>query len=162
MECLPSLPTNGRRSITIGVVLTSLLLCSCQGDSTRRNVSDAQRLVDQIVAKHPTLVRLTIHAVPTGETESRIIASNISEKLGRASDPEDLRAMTTKQPVVLREGPNLDVTMPILDKVGKAVAAAGITLADDGARSEQVMLSEAEAIAAEVTDGIRATGKLPW
>ena len=147
----------------INVVLLALLLCSCGAFSDNGEESaDVQRLVEQIVAKHPKLVRLTIHAVPTGETESRIIASNISDKLGNLSDPEDLRVMTTKETVVLREGNNLDVTMPILDQAGKAVAATGITLERDGITGEKALVMEAQTIAQELTTGIQAAKSLPW
>ena len=147
----------------INVVLLALLLCSCGAPSDNGEESaDVQRLVEQIVARHPKLVRLTIHAVPTSETESRIIASNISDKLGNLSDPEDLRVMTTKEIVVLREGNNLDVTMPILDKAGKAVAATGITLEEDGVTSETALMMEAQVIAQELTMGIQAAKRLPW
>ena len=147
----------------INVVLLALLLCSCGASSVNGEESaDVQRLVEQIVAKHPKLVRLTIHAVPTGETESRIIASNISDKLGNLSDPDDLRVMTTKETVVLREGNNLDVTMPILDQAGKAVAATGITLERDGITGEKALVMEAPTIAQELTTGIQAAKSLPW
>ena len=89
---------------------------------------EAQRLVERIVAKHPNLVRLTIHAPPTGQTQSRIIACNVHEKIGKPSDPEDLDAMKTGKVVVLEEGDKLDVTAPILDEAGQAVATTGITL----------------------------------
>jgi iron complex outermembrane receptor protein len=146
----------------IGVLIAALLLCSCGSPSTSEKFSEAQRIVDQIVAKHPALVRLTIHAVPAGETESRIIACNIRNKIGKISDPEDLHVMSTKQAVVLREGTNLDVTMPILNKAGTAMAATGITIKDEGNRSEAALLKEADEIAEELTDEIQAMKKLPW
>jgi len=144
-----------------GVVLIALMLCSCASGSDNGQFSDAQRLVDQVVANRPMLVRLTIHAVPAGETESRIIACNLSEKIGQPSDPEDLSVMATGLAVVLREGGNLDVTMPIPDKTGKIVAATGVTLAGDG-RSEEALMREAHEIAHEVTAGIQESKRLPW
>jgi len=146
----------------IGVIFTALLAYSCGVSATHTAFSEAQRLVAQIVAQHPTLMRLTIHAVPTGESENRIIACNIPEKLGQISDPEDLRVMTTKQAVVLREGGNLDVTMPIFNKAGKAIAAAGITFVDEKLGNEQARMQEARAIARQLAAGIQAMGKLPW
>jgi hypothetical protein len=89
----------------------------------------AQAIIDRLVAEHPEIVRLTIHAVPTGEKHSRIIACNIKEKIGRLSDPEDLEAMKSNTTTVLKEGDNLDVTVPISGKTGIPIAASGITLA---------------------------------
>ena len=70
--------------------------------------------------------------------------------------------MTTKETVVLREGNNLDVTMPILDQAGKAVAATGITLERDGITGEKALVMEAQTIAQELTTGIQAAKRLPW
>jgi len=146
-------------SIRLGAALVALLLCSCAGESANNRFSEAQRLVEQIVAKHPKLVRLTIHAVPTGETENRIIACNVGGKIGQISDPEDLRVMDTGQAVVLREGDNLDVTMPIPDDTGRVVAAAGITLSEERGSGTEALMREAEEIAQELTLGIQ--GAIP-
>jgi hypothetical protein len=150
-------------SMRSGVVLLALLLCSCQLTSKKGNeFSEAQRFVEQMVAKHPEIVRLTIHAVPTGETRSRIIACNVYEKRGKPSDPEDLEVMKTKKTVVLREGNNLDVTAAILDKAGKAIAATGITLTFPSNTSQEALVKKAEEIAQELTGAIQAAGQPLW
>jgi len=69
--------------------------------------------------------------------------------------------MTTGRAVVLREGNSLDVTMPILDETGKAIAATGITLAGEDGSSETSLMNEAEEIARELTVGIQAAQRLP-
>jgi hypothetical protein len=114
------------------------------------------------VAKYPEIVRLTIHAVPTGETKSRIIACNIPKKLGQISDPEDLEAMKKKKTVVLREGDNLDVTAPILDKTGKAIAATGITLSFPKGATEDTVVKKAKSIAQELTVAVGEADKPLW
>lgn len=142
-----------------------LLLFSCQTMSMNKkanNFDDAQRLVDRIVAKHRNLVRLTIHAVPTGRSENIIIASNVPEKFGKVSDPEDIEVMETLKPVVLQEGSNLDVTRAILDKAGKPIASTGITLAPGSTASQQALLRETEGIAQELTDGTESAGHPFW
>ena len=144
------------------VVWLSLFLVSCQSLLREPEFVDAQRLVEQTVSKHEGVVRLTIHAVPTGETRSRIIACNIRETLGKASDPEDLEAMRTKKGVVLREGDNLDVTAPIVDKAGNAVAATGITLACPTNAKEEALVEKAKAIAQELSKGIQEAKKPLW
>src|SRR5438876_518028 len=64
--------------------------------------SPAQRLVDELAKKHPELVRIGLHVTPAGSSENIIVASNVAAKLGQKSDPEDLRAMETGRPVVLK------------------------------------------------------------
>jgi len=123
---------------------------------------EAQTLVEKMVSKYPQLVRLTIHAVPTGEKNSRIIACNIKEKIGKPSDPEDLEAMKTNKTVVLKEGNNLDVTAPICNKEGKPIAATGITLRFKKGEKEGVVVERAKAIARELTDAIQGSKKTLW
>lgn len=123
---------------------------------------NAQELVDRVVAKHPDLVRLTIHAVPTGEESSKIIACNIKEKIGKPSDPEDLEAMKTGEIVTLMEGDNLDVTAPIRDKGGKPIAATGITLRVSKGETESAVIDKAKSIADELTMAIQNSDKPLW
>lgn len=100
----------------------------------------AQRLADDLAKRHPELVRIGLHVTPPGGSENIIIASNVAAKIGQKSDPEDVKAMTTGQSVVLKEGENFDVTLP-LHAAGKTVGAIGLTLkplkGDDKARAAQ-------------------------
>lgn len=125
--------------------------------------TSAQSIVDGIVAKNPDVVRLTIHAIPTGGAESKIIACNLAERIGRASDPEDLNAMKTGNSTVLKEGENLDYTAPIRDAAGKTIAATGITLAGPKAgESEADRIAKAENLAKEIQAAVQAAGKTLW
>lgn len=123
---------------------------------------DAQALVKKIVAHYPQIVRLTIHAVPTGKKDSRIIACNVRKKIGKLSGPEDLEAMKNNKTTVLKEGDNLDVTTPLHDKAGKPIAAAGITLHYKKGENEDTVVEKAKSIARELTDSIQKSGKTLW
>ena len=57
----------------------------------------AQLLVDRLATSHPELIR------------------------------EDLSAMKSGKPVVLKEGENLDVTLPLHDSTGNVIGAIGLT-----------------------------------
>ena len=118
--------------------------------------------MDRVVSKHPDLVRLTIHAAPTGEEGSRIIACNIKEKIGTPSDPEDLEVLKTNKIVVLKEGDNLDVTAPIPDKTGNIIAATGITLRFRKGKTENQVIEEAKSIARELSIAIQNSDTPPW
>jgi hypothetical protein len=147
----------------ITLLLPMLLLWSGQPSlGLAREFLEAQQLVEQTVTRYPNLVRLTIHAVPAGEADNRIIACNVREKLGRISDPEDLEAMKTGTTTVLREGGNLDVTAPILDQAGSVIAAIGITLALPPNAGEEAAVKEAETIARELGTAIQTAGHPLW
>lgn len=117
----------------------------------------AQSIVDAISARHPELVRLTLHATPTGKTGSRIIASSWPNKLGKPSDPEDLEVLRTRAPVELAEGAHLDYTAPVIDADGRAIAAIGVTVSGFDAPAR---LQSARAIAAEFAAAIVASQPL--
>ncbi len=122
--------------------------------------SPAQRLVDELAKKHPELVRIGLHVTPPGSPENIIVASNVAAKVGQKSDPEDLQAMVTGRPVVLREGENFDVTLPLHDATGKIIGAIGLTLRPVGGEQEGHATRRARAIASELEKRIPSRGSL--
>ena len=143
------------------LVVLFILLPGCSSSSADR-FKEAQALIDKTVAANPELVRLTIHAVPSGQTQSRIIACNVHEKLGKLDDPEDLEVVRIKKTIVLKEGDNLDVTAPILDKSDNAIAATGITLRGLNAANEAMLTQKAKSIAIELSQEIQKSDKPLW
>jgi len=122
----------------------------------------AQEIVDGVAAKHPELVRLTLHAVPEGKTDCTQVASTLKGRRGKPSDPEDLKAMKTGQQVVLDEPGAIDVTVPILRQSGKATAVAGVTLRVEEGADRAALVNKARAIAEELAKAVRAAGKPVW
>ena len=122
----------------------------------------AQDIVDGVAAKHPELVRLTLHAVPAGKTECTQVASTVKKRVGKPSDREDVTAMKTGQQVVLDEPGALDVTVPILRVNGKTTAVTGVTLRMEEGANRAALIYKARAIANEVAAAVRAAGKPVW
>ncbi len=120
----------------------------------------AQRLVEELAARHSDLVRIGMHVTPPGKPDNIIIASNVPEKLGHKSDPEDLQAMNTGQPVVLKEGENFDVTLPLHDAAGKIIGAIGLTFRPRAGENKTDAAQHARAMAREVEKRIASTGEL--
>jgi hypothetical protein len=145
------------RSISL-LFLTMLAACA----STKTPYPAAQDIVDGVAAKHPDLVRLTLHAVPEGKTECTQVASTMQQRRGKPSDPEDLEAMKTGQVIVLDEPGAIDVTVPILRKSGKATAVAGVTLRASETATRAALVSKARGIAEELEGAVRAAGKPVW
>lgn len=135
--------TNSRAVIcALGLFLFSA--CS----PTEASESNAQAVVDAIAAKNESILRLTIHAMPAGETEYVFAASTLASKIGQPSDPEDLQAIETGEVVVLEETGGIDVTVPIRLREGKHTAAAGVTM--DASMGQEAAVKAATAIAAEI------------
>src|SRR5262245_32968111 len=58
----------------------------------------AQYLVDGIVALHPELTEVDLHATAPGSGQSAIIAAKTRSRVGKPSDPDDLAVMKTGEP----------------------------------------------------------------
>ena len=76
----------------------------------------------------------------------QFVASTMPEKIGRASDPEDIHALKTGEVVVLHEGENYDITVPIAHRSGRFIAVTGVTLLPtvgglDAARANALMIA---------------------
>ncbi len=142
-------------------ILCVAMVAACASLKTKAPYPAAQDIVDGVAAKHPELVRLTLHAVPEGK-ECTQVASTAKGRRGKPSDPEDLKAMKTGQQVVLDEEGAVDVTVPILRVNGKATAVAGVTLSLAEGANKAVLIGKARGIAEELAAAGRAAGKPVW
>lgn len=143
------------------LLVAAMVAAGCQGTGQGGAASSAQQIVETVAAKHPEVVRLTLHAVPSGGTQMHAVGSTAPAKRGKPSDPEDARAMQTGEEVVLQEDADLDVTLPLSDAAGKRTAVAGVTLKGAGKTREQ-LLADARAIAAEMNAAIRVAQQPLW
>jgi hypothetical protein len=148
------------------VLIVSCLLIGCGSKAEQKPAppsgSAAQALVDRIASGHEGLERLTLHAVPTGKSGCTQVASTAAERRGKASDPEDLKALDTGEETVLDEDGAIDVTVPILLVDGKPTAVAGVTLAIAEGDDRDAMVEEARAVARELEAAIKAADKPLW
>jgi hypothetical protein len=128
--------------------------------SSASGKSFAQKLVDDLVARHPELVRVGLHVTPPNGRRNVIIASNMTEKIGQKSDPEDLRAMRSGRPVLLKEGENFDVTLPLHDAKGKIIGTIGLTFEPEPSEQEGAVIRRAWEIAREIEKDIPSKAEL--
>ena len=120
----------------------------------------AQALVDQLVTRHPELVRIGLHVSPPNSPHNIVVASNIPAKVGQMSDPEDLKALNSGKPVVLKEGENFDVTLPLHDSTGKLIGAIGLTFRPQKGEQESDAIRRARATARELERRIPSKARL--
>ncbi|MCY3003671.1 MAG: hypothetical protein NTV21_17885 [Planctomycetota bacterium] len=137
------------------LVLVSVLACVAP---TPQGHAQAQEVVLSMASQHAEVVRLTLHAIPAGESELRVVASTLRSRLGTPSDPEDVVAFKGGLEVVLAEGDNTDVTLPIKNSAGKVVAVTGITV--KGAREPGIAL--ARNLADELARNLSKTNPPLW
>lgn len=120
----------------------------------------AQRLVDEFARKHSDLVRIGLHVTPPNGSDNIIVACNLAERIGRKSDPEDLTAMRTRKPVVLKEEGNFDVTLPLQTASGEIIGALGLTFKPQGDEREAAAVERARKMASELEKAIPSKAKL--
>ena len=142
----------------IATILCSFLLVTvaagCTNKPTTAAHPAAQSAVEATAKMHPDVVRLTVHMVPPAGGASTAIASTAAEKVGKASDAEDLQAMATGQPVLKDEKDALDVTVPAMQKDGKWTAAIGVTLKAAAGADKEALKKKATEIATSVEKAI--------
>jgi hypothetical protein len=144
------------------VVLVALGSVGCESmRSSSAPATTAQQVVDDVARQYPNVVRLTLHAKPAGSDRLQAVGSTSAEKRGKPSDPEDVRALQSGQEVVLQEGQNLDVTLPMTDGSGKPAWVAGVTLRGDG-RGRDELVADARTIARALDSAIRTAKQPLW
>ena len=109
-------------------------------------------VIDSVAKANPDVTRLTLHCNMGGK-DLKVCASTSADKKGKASDPEDKKAIDTNQTVVLEEGSALDVTVPLHVKDGKPMSACGVTLKTAGMTRDQAV-AKATQIAKAVEAGL--------
>lgn len=153
-----------RATLLTGLVL-ALFLGACRSiDPAADRFGGAQSLVNDTASRHSDVERLSLHAIPSGETRLITIASTDAARRGRRADPEDLDALRYNRSIKMREGKNLDVTVPLIGRSGAPVAIAGITVSLGGDSAEEEMEAEATAmaVAEEMAQAIRESGSRLW
>jgi hypothetical protein len=144
-------------------VLLGLLVLACNAPhGSDREFRDAQGLVNRMVERHPEIIWLSIHAVPTGQSRCQIIACSQLDQVGQASYREDIEAIQTRTAAVFRAGGRVEVTAPILDGSGKAIAAVGVTFQKDQDTSEEALVNQAKSLAREMSGEIQDAGRPMW
>lgn len=142
-----------RSMLTVFVLFLSLAFVGCKSTAGGKcaNCEKAQSVVSSVQKQHTECTRLTIHCSMGGAMKA--CASTAADKVGKASDPEDLKAVQTNQVVVIEQGGEIDVTVPINAKDGKATAACGVTMKGAGMTKDQAV-AKANAIAKAVESGL--------
>lgn len=135
------------KTLTVTIFLFACLsACSSAPEPTPADPT-LQAALDSTMQQNADLERLTVHMVPAGGSDVCAIASTDKHRIGRPSDPEDLRVLSTGRKIVLEEGSALDVTVPICVVSGKPRAVVGVTFRDAIAKDRPQMVARAEAIA---------------
>ncbi len=86
----------------------------------------AQKLVDELMASHPELLVIGLHATAPGSSDERMIASNL-DRIGKKDDDDDVGVSTEHKTICapnLKEPFKFEVLMPLKDASGNVLDAA--------------------------------------
>ena len=84
----------------------------------------AQKLVDEALAKHPEVILLAIHATPPGH-KNLIVASNFG-RIGKIGDEDDTRCIQTGKSNLEVNGKHFEDEVVMKDQSGNTVGAVGV------------------------------------
>ncbi|MBL8747616.1 MAG: hypothetical protein JNK78_00545 [Planctomycetes bacterium] len=135
-------------------VLLAALFAGCASQPAACEAcKNAQSVIDGVAKQNPDCTRLTLHCSMEGG--AKCCASTAADRVGKASDKEDVEAMSSGKTVVLDEAGAVDVTVPIRAMNGKFMSSCGVTL--KGMPRDQAV-AKAATIAKSVEDGLKGCG----
>jgi hypothetical protein len=111
----------------------------------------AQKLVDQMLLKHPEVIVLAVHATPPKGKSNIIVASNFG-RIGKKADDEDLKVISSGQPIaaVAAQGRRYSVELTLHDSEKKTIGALSVGLRYQNGADQKALLSKAEQVRDEL------------
>jgi hypothetical protein len=114
----------------------------------------AQKLVDDMLSKHPDVITLALHVTPPKGKDNVIVASNFG-RIGKKADSDDLQAISG-EPVVgpAAQGKRYSVELALRDASKKTIGALTIGFRNASGEGEKAFLSKAQALRDEMQKSI--------
>jgi hypothetical protein len=107
-----------------------------------------QKLVNELMAEHPELVVVGLHAVPPGAKDEIMFATNL-DRVGKQDDDDD-KGVANEHKIVM--APNMtdphkfEIQIPLLDAAGHYIGATGLVFKYTAGDDVVALLSKALAI----------------
>lgn len=116
-----------RMSLAMLATLACLHLTPAVADQplgkAAQNAIYAQTLVNEIVAQHPELVVVGMHAARPGSKQSTMIAANL-DRIGKQDDEDDLAVAHERKTILapnLKDPARFEVAVPLKDATGTVI-----------------------------------------
>ncbi len=148
-----------RLSILAGVPLCFFLLSEVPESQALGNAESgkgqilAQKVMEEIVAKHSELDGMEISATPPNQKSCITIATTEAKGMGEKCDEDEFAAIKTNKPFVEKEmegGKEVyDVTMPLHDSSGKVIGTTGLDFKSKPDQQESKIVGQAQQIVRE-------------
>lgn len=156
--------TNFVRAVLYIATLASSLAMVAQDQPAPANQHPniyAQKLVDEMLAKHKEVIIMAFHVTPPNQTDNVIIASNIG-RIGKKADDDDMRVMNTGESnlEVNKAGNHFEDELPLLDQAGNRIGAVGIVFNYKAGDDKKKLAKNAEQVRDEMREQIPSKEKL--
>jgi hypothetical protein len=121
----------------------------------------AQKLVDEVLARHPEVIELAVYATAPNGKNNIILASNFG-RIGKAASDDDLKVISSRDPIVgvYAEGNRYGVELPLRDRANKTIGALSVGFRFKSGEAEKPLLAKAEKVRAELQERIPSLEKL--
>ena len=119
---------------------------------------EAQKLLDEALARHPEVILLAIHAAPPGH-KNLIIASNFG-RIGKIGDEDDMRCMHTGKSNLEVNGNHFEDEVAMKDQSGKTIGALGVVFNYKSGDDKAAMTKIADQIRDEMQASIPSEAAL--
>jgi hypothetical protein len=89
------------------------------------NAIYAQTLANEVMASHPELVVIGLHALKPGNKEETMIASNL-DRIGKKDDEDDLAVAHERKTILapnMKDPTKFEVAVPLHDASGKTIGS---------------------------------------
>jgi hypothetical protein len=113
-------------------------------DARATTRTNAQKLVDQTVSKHPEVTVLAVRAAPSGTRELVLLGSTFGRH-GKKADADDLKILDSTEPVsgIYSNGKRLGVDLQLRDAAGRVVGTMNVGYAHREGDDRAALLTKA-------------------
>jgi hypothetical protein len=120
------------------------------------NAIYAQKLVNEVMAKHPELAVVGMHAAAPGAKDSKMIASNL-DRIGKVDDEDDLAVSNEHKTILapnMKDPAKFEVAVPLKDASGKVIGSLSAVFkykaGDDELKMHAAALAIRDALAKKI------------
>jgi hypothetical protein len=120
-----------------------------------------QKIVLDMMARHPDMLILAFHVTPPGHKDNIIMASNIG-RIGKKADEDDMRVINTGRPnlEVNENGIRFEVESVLKDQNGKNIGAVSVVLPYAKGDDKIALQKKADVISGEIAGQIPSAAAL--
>lgn len=145
-------------------VAPSLAIASQTASEDQQKPILAQKVTEELAAKHPEIASLEVSATPPQQTACVTIAATEAKEIGGKCDDDEFAAIKTNKPFVEKENEGgkevYDITLPLHDASGNVMGTIGMDFKPAPGQEQSQIVEQASQIVREFEKRIPSRAKL--